>query len=201
MPKVTFFNLPDDKQDKLIHAAKEEFSRVPLAKASISNIVNAAQIPRGSFYQYFEDKSDAFFYLLNIKIQENRERMVELIQKNEGDIFKTISDLFEYLITEQDQNLHFMKNIFLNMDHRIEHEFERSFHWYDTDKQMDELNQMINKRNLNMENEDEYKYIIKILGSVLIRSVIEKYSLDLSIEKAIQEFSKEMDLLKKGLQK
>ncbi|KYG26028.1 TetR/AcrR family transcriptional regulator [Alkalihalobacillus trypoxylicola] len=201
MPKVTFFNLPDDKQDKLIHAAKEEFSRVPLAKASISNIVNAAQIPRGSFYQYFEDKSDAFFYLLNIKIQENRERMVELIQKNEGDIFKTISDLFEYLITEQDQNLHFMKNIFLNMDHRIEHEFERSFHWYDTDKQMNELNQMINKRNLNMENEDEYKYIIKILGSVLIRSVIEKYSLDLSIEKAIKEFSKEMVLLKKGLHK
>ena len=64
MPKLTFFNLPEMKRNKLIRAAEAEFSRVPLSQASISNIVKAAEIPRGSFYQYFENKEDAYYFLL-----------------------------------------------------------------------------------------------------------------------------------------
>ncbi|MCU5751761.1 TetR/AcrR family transcriptional regulator, partial [Bacillus cereus] len=65
MPKQTFFNLEREKKELLIQAAMKEFSRVPLFEASISNIIKDAGIPRGSFYQYFEDKEDVFFFLLN----------------------------------------------------------------------------------------------------------------------------------------
>ncbi|WP_082383880.1 TetR/AcrR family transcriptional regulator [Lacticaseibacillus thailandensis] len=41
-------------------AAKTEFTRAVFAKASISNIIELAGVPRGSFYQYFEDKQDIF---------------------------------------------------------------------------------------------------------------------------------------------
>ena len=54
MPKQTFLNLPQEKQQRLLNAGFEEFSRVPAMEASISNIIKLAAIPRGSFYQYLK---------------------------------------------------------------------------------------------------------------------------------------------------
>lgn len=62
MPKETFFHLTDEKKSRIMSAAKKEFSRVPLSEASIARIIKDAEIPRGSFYQYFEDKEDLYFY-------------------------------------------------------------------------------------------------------------------------------------------
>ena len=56
MPKETFLRLSEDKKEKILSAAKKEFSRVTLEEVSIKNIVEDAEIARGSFYQYFEDK-------------------------------------------------------------------------------------------------------------------------------------------------
>lgn len=67
MPKDTFLNLSEDKKNKIINAAKKEFSRVPIEEASIKNIVEEAEIARGSFYQYFESKEDLLKYILNSK--------------------------------------------------------------------------------------------------------------------------------------
>ena len=51
MPTKTFMNLSKEKRLRILKAAKKEFSRVPLDKAIIANIVKDAKIPRGSFYQ------------------------------------------------------------------------------------------------------------------------------------------------------
>ena len=67
MPKDTFLNLSEDKKNKIINAAKKEFARVPIEEASIKNIVEEAEIARGSFYQYFESKADLLKYILNSK--------------------------------------------------------------------------------------------------------------------------------------
>ena len=58
MPKETFVKLSEEKKDKIIKAAKKEFARVPFEQTSIKNIVEDADIARGSFYQYFESKED-----------------------------------------------------------------------------------------------------------------------------------------------
>lgn len=63
MPTQTF-SICLKKNKRLIEAARIEFSRVPLKEASIANIVKLADIPRGSFYQYFEDKEDLYFITL-----------------------------------------------------------------------------------------------------------------------------------------
>lgn len=58
MPKETFIKLPEEKKAKIIKAAKKEFARVSFEQTSIKNIVEDADIARGSFYQYFESKED-----------------------------------------------------------------------------------------------------------------------------------------------
>lgn len=64
MPTATFFNLPPPKREKLLQAAITEFARKSCGEVSINRIIQAAEIPRGSFYQYFADKTDLFRYVL-----------------------------------------------------------------------------------------------------------------------------------------
>ena len=68
MPKETFLNLSKEKQNKVIDAAKEEFTTYSLHKSRVSNIIQKAGIPRGSFYQYFVDLEDLYFYVMNMYI-------------------------------------------------------------------------------------------------------------------------------------
>ena len=64
MAKQTFLNLPEEKKNNIINALKKEFSRVPLKDALVSNIIIDAKIPRGSFYQYFDNIEDAYYYII-----------------------------------------------------------------------------------------------------------------------------------------
>ena len=74
MPTSTFFNLKDEKREKIIEVVKKEFERVPLSKLSVKRIVEGSYIARGSFYQYFLSKEDVIEYVLrqdleNVKTQ------------------------------------------------------------------------------------------------------------------------------------
>ena len=64
MPTATFFNLPEEKRNRIFNAAVEEFAGFRFSDASINRIVKAAGIPRGSFYQYFDGKEDLYLHIL-----------------------------------------------------------------------------------------------------------------------------------------
>ncbi len=63
MPNQTFFNLEPDKQQQILDAAIYLFATMPFKKVSIDKIVAHANIPKGSFYQYFTNKDDLYTYL------------------------------------------------------------------------------------------------------------------------------------------
>ena len=73
MPKQTFFNLPEEKREKIVNAAVDEFAEYGLENASTNRIVSNSGISKGSFYQYFEDKQDVFKHLLSLLEQEKLE--------------------------------------------------------------------------------------------------------------------------------
>ena len=56
----TFDRLAEEKKERILQAARAEFLRNPYEKSSINRILADAEIPKGSFYQYFDDKSDLF---------------------------------------------------------------------------------------------------------------------------------------------
>ena len=67
MPNKAFQNLEENKRKKLLLAALEEFSKYPYDQISINRIIQSIDMPRGSFYLYFNDKEDLYL-LLNIII-------------------------------------------------------------------------------------------------------------------------------------
>lgn len=87
MPTSTFFRLPEEKRKRLIEACWAEVSQVRFTDISINRIIAAAHIPRGSFYQYFEDKEDLIRYLL----EDMREYFITLLRdilvEADGDLF------------------------------------------------------------------------------------------------------------------
>ncbi len=70
MPKDTFFNLPEEKREKILTAALSEFENNDFDQASINQIVIRSEISKGSFYQYFEDKKDLYKYIIRLMIQK-----------------------------------------------------------------------------------------------------------------------------------
>ncbi|XXF74923.1 TetR/AcrR family transcriptional regulator [Myxococcaceae bacterium GXIMD 01537] len=64
MPTSTFHRLPDERREPFVNEAIAEFADRPYAEASLSQIARRARIPKGSVYQYFEDKLDLYRWLL-----------------------------------------------------------------------------------------------------------------------------------------
>lgn len=90
MPKQTFFNLPDNKRNHIIQVSIEEFSKAPFQNISINHLIQCMGIPTGSFYQYFDDKKDLYFYILSfyidalLKESNSKNKKIDLLdnQKN-----------------------------------------------------------------------------------------------------------------------
>ncbi len=105
MPTETFYNLNSEKKEKIINAMKNEFSRVPLNELSINRIIEDSDISKGSFYQYFKNKDEAIKYILKIFIDEEKEKLIQILKKNKGNIFKFSLEVLELAkenINEQD---------------------------------------------------------------------------------------------------
>jgi len=95
LPKQTFFNLPEDKKERILDSAIDEFAKNYYHKASITRIVNNAGIAKGSFYQYFEDKKDLFKYLIE-KIGEKKIQYLFPIMENidKLDFFEVVREMY-----------------------------------------------------------------------------------------------------------
>ncbi len=198
MPKLTFYNLPKEKQQSLIKSGKEEFSNAPLSEASIANIVKAAGISRGSFYQYFEGKEDLYFYLLNSYIADRKQIFREILKKTDGDLFQAISDFYGSTVKE-DELLDFKRNVFLNMTEQVETKFIKIVNEEESEEEFKTISRHIDVAKLNVSGNKELYHLLKILMTVTIRNWIEYFAKNLTIEESIANYELEIELLKKGL--
>jgi AcrR family transcriptional regulator len=98
LPTTTFFNLPAEKRDKFLSAARAEFARVPYADVSINRIIREAGIPRGSFYMYFKDREE----LLRFLLFEYGSRMAGFLEaallQQHGDLFAAFLSIFDSIL-------------------------------------------------------------------------------------------------------
>lgn len=98
MPLQTFYNLPEEKRQKIIDCAIKEFASNDFESASVSRIVTKVGIAKGSFYQYFRNKSDLYFFLLEQATQKKAEIMSRSFQQNsESSLFVSLRQLFTSL--------------------------------------------------------------------------------------------------------
>lgn len=100
MPTSTFFRLPEEKRQRLMEASWEEFTNSSFSDVSINQIIRSAGIPRGSFYQYFTDKEDLFFFLLGELHQYFYKTMSQILTDQGGDLFALPLGAFDHFLRE-----------------------------------------------------------------------------------------------------
>ena len=200
MPKQTFFNLKEDKKEKIEKALIKEFSRNSFEKASISNIILEANIPRGSFYQYFEDKEDAIYYIIDKYLEKEKNKIYQYLLRNKGDIFETAVNIYEDMakITERDENERLFKNILQEVK-------KNNINIFGECKEMlrskRTIEKMINKQELKIENDDDLQYFLKILNAIVRAISMEVVLKKITFEEGKQRLIREMEILKKGMKK
>ena len=202
MPKDTFLNLSEDKKNKVINAAKKEFSRVPIEEASIKNIVEEAEIARGSFYQYFESKEDLLKYILKSKSEELEIFLKKRMKETKGDIFQVYIDMFDFITKElmKSEDKAFFTMILRNV--KISEEKSVTLSEMEEKKpkgpfQKEIFLNMIDRTKLKINNDEDLKIIIKMLYLITRKALVSSFKGD-SYNKVREEYIKMIEYLKHG---
>jgi len=207
MPMQTFFNLPEDKKRTILKAARQEFSRVPLEQASIAHIIKTANIPRGSFYQYFQNKEDLYKFMMSNIGNKVFEKIVGYLKENSGDVIEASIKLFYYLmdIISQDENASFFKNMFLNMNDKMRDSLTQNTednhckhkHFIN----LRDLAKYIDTEKLIFKEEKEVLYILRMIIGLFYQNLIPYFSGKISQEQAIESYLFQMNLIRKAIYK
>lgn len=94
MPKPTFFNLPEDKRQKVIDVALAEFAEHTYEMASLSHIVCQLGIAKGSMYQYFTNKQALYMYVVSYAYNYKRTYLKDVFGEDQ-DFFVTVSRYYQ----------------------------------------------------------------------------------------------------------
>jgi AcrR family transcriptional regulator len=70
LPNKTFFNLPKERQEAIIELYIEEFSTHDYDSASLNKIIDKLGIAKGSFYRYFDNKTDLYEFLIDYVLEK-----------------------------------------------------------------------------------------------------------------------------------
>lgn len=191
MPTDTFFHLPKEKQERIIEAARKEFSRVALNEASIANIVKEAGIPRGSFYQYFENKEDVYFYCFHRMHQMGFEELFKILNQVQGDLFQGFRQFFAIALPMifSSDHAQFFKNSFMNMDYRASREMAKKFMNKHPHLERDErkhsrhphpehaqaLLELIDRKKLQVSDDHELMMLIQMMMNAVFSTIIEGF--------------------------
>lgn len=202
MPTNTFFNLPAEKKHKILKAANKEFARVPLEQASIKNIVEDAEIARGSFYQYFENKQDLFEYIMTSKTGDMEKNLIEMIEQENGNIINIFINIYDHLIEvgKIRKNNKLFRQIFENIKTSDNLMLTRK---EEMNKKLEKILQDLYSKNkdiLNIKNEEEFKLVIEILSAITRRRIVASLKYKNSAE-AREDFLKEIEYIKRGILK
>lgn len=168
MPKETFYRLPDEKRERIMAAAEREFLENSFEAASINRIIKEAAIPRGSFYQYFEDKKDIFLYIVSTHKNEAFGFVESFIKDSDGDVFSFMRKVIDFMISaECSEKVEGMKRIFSQpwvFDMIVSDTMKGKQEEANTPKGI--MFKYIDKNQLNVENDDELIALINIFASI-----------------------------------
>ena len=78
--KPTFMNIPQEKREKILSVAVNEFAYNGFENANINTIAKKAEVSVGSLYKYFDTKTDLFMTSVHYGVS-NLEVIVESVSR------------------------------------------------------------------------------------------------------------------------
>ena len=95
MPTERFLRLPKEKDRSNSDRSGKGIYEGALEEASINRIVHDADISRGSFYTYFEDKQDLLKWLIYAQAEQHFNIVYHDADENGGDSVEVLEQIFD----------------------------------------------------------------------------------------------------------
>jgi|SRR5699024_2545536 len=206
MCSETFQNLSEKKKDRIIHAALTEFSASPFNEASITNIVKNANISRGSFYQYFENKENIYQFLVEYLYNKHREDLANILNENSGNLYPSLMKFYDQYIDEivNSQYFAFYKNTFTYVNHHLVGQdgiLSLSDQSTNRKQQQQQFSKIINTENLKAESSLEVLEYVYFIVNTIHHMIIDGFVNDLSLEDIKKRSFRAVEWLYYGIQK
>lgn len=199
MIKQTFYNLPKTKRERIYQAIKTEFDRVPLDKISINSIIKEANISRGSFYQYFDDKGDLYDIFADRVMDSIKECFTNTLVKYKGDLFATMEEVMSLHFIKvsqpkaKSQMQKFVPGVSVNAKSILDRICERSITYFN------ELTPNIDTRKFSFDNSPEdIRILFEMLMSISKNAIFYVLFMDIDTDEAIKIFNKKLKIVKNG---
>lgn len=110
-----FFNLSQEKQDRILNAALKEFVLKGYQLASTNEIVKEADISKGLLFHYFKNKKTLYLFLYEHFMEIFIQDIVSKLDRTEKDIFVRYRDIgklkFE-LYSKYPDMFNFIKSVY-----------------------------------------------------------------------------------------
>lgn len=197
MPTKNFYNLDIDKQKRILESAKKEFSENFYEDASINKIIKNINMPRGSFYLYFENKEDLYLYILELYLKEFKNTLLDLLRQNNYDIFESFIKLYDYILNVNKVEKNLVDKIFINMNSkRFEYAIPKILK-----KEADGSIINLIKINNDYIDEENIGIIMSILMPILFINVSTSLSEPNNKEIVKEFYIKQINIIKKGLER
>lgn len=201
MPTQTFKNLDQEKKDRIFQAGLLEFTYHEKETASVNNIVKIANISKGSFYQYFHDKDDFYWFIVMQVFFDYFTAYDQLMKKHEGDIFSVEEEIFLKFLSVLDHKYerNLIKNVLQNNYLRLQHRLlEKGTTIY-----IDNYDLLIKFgfKGYIIKTKEEFLLLYEFLRSIQT-SCISKYLIEeYSKQQTIEYYYAQIEMLKKGILK
>lgn len=201
MVKQTFHNLSEEKRDELIKIAKKEFAIRPIHEATVANVAQEYGIARSSFYNYFDNIEDLFYYILEEFRDKVKNKINESMDKNKGDIFKSFIDTFEYLIDSNNNviDMGIMKNLFLNSNSNAQNFVMPMPDKNEIEQGIKIIGERLDKSNLKINTDMELMILLEMLTDNMFQNIIHFFMMNIPEEIIKENFKKKIDIIKHGI--
>jgi hypothetical protein len=194
---LRYFELPIEKQKKLINAGYKLFALYPYKKASMAAIADEANISKSLLFFYFKNKMEYYLFLFDTAIEFIGEQKAESIHEKKYDLFELVNQSVEIRI----KMIHDYPYLYKFITRAYYEEFEDIK--FELDKKKKRMTQMGKEEILNLVNYDKFKNSsdVKVLLDIIL-SMAEgcmrgQEDLDiLKMQKIIKEFKCMMESLR-----
>lgn len=200
MIKKTFYNLSDEKRGRVEKAVLNEFANPETEKVSINRIIKEANISRGSFYQYFDDKIDLVEVLFRCLADALFDETEAGLRETNGDVFAVYEGLLDYAVGKGniEANKVMIKNIINNLRAGSTLFNEYICTRYVGVGEIRDLTPLYSSEKLGYDDEDRKYSLQCVLNTSLLRALFRHFVREEKVKIVKSDYLFELDIIKRG---
>ena len=201
MAQENFYKLKEKKQERILTAINECLIKYDYDTLTINNIVDAAEISRGSFYDYFVDKKDAVDTFVMDYIRNMAINFLKIIEKSNGRLFDGIINAYSVVKKSLVNDIYFnvIKNIkyfsdFANgiiFSKKFNERYDYIIDWI-TENTYEGKNKLLDRK--------EIKTVLEMITSILTQSTF-RFLIEEDKKEIEKDYRLKIEIIKNGILK